>query len=110
MALQEMIAKQAIEMISKLSQRAWKTASSHVQRNVGKYAAGVILVAGAGGKFLYDWGNKKGHTEGRKDGIAEQAKKDEAKIQRQHDQHESDRRKWNEEKQAFEDLIVEVKK
>ena len=45
---------------------------------------------------------------GKKEGIAEQAARDEKKFNDMHQQHENDRKRWNEEKQAYEDLLDEA--
>ena len=49
-----------------------------------------------------------GKTDGRKQGTAEQAARDEKKIKEMHQQHENDRKRWNEEKQAYEKLLDET--
>ena len=43
-----------------------------------------------------------------KEGTAEQAARDEKKFNDMHQQHENDRKRWNEEKQAYEDLLDEA--
>ena len=49
-----------------------------------------------------------GKTDGRKQGTAEQAKRDETKMKQMREDHERDRKRWNEEKQAYEDLLDET--
>ena len=49
-----------------------------------------------------------GKTDGRKQGTAEQAKRDETKMKQMREDHERDRKRWNEEKQAYVDLLDET--
>ena len=49
-----------------------------------------------------------GKTDGRKQGTVEQAKRDETKMKQMREDHERDRKRWNEEKQAYEDLLDET--
>lgn len=70
-----------------------------------------ILIGGgaaAAGGAAYAVGEAVGHSKGKKEGTAEQAARDEKKIKEMHQQHESDRKYWNEEKQAYEELLDET--
>ncbi len=49
-----------------------------------------------------------GKTDGRKQGTVEQAKRDETKMKQMREDHERDRKRWNEEKQAYEKLLDET--
>ena len=49
-----------------------------------------------------------GKTDGRKQGTIEQSKHYEKIIQKKCEDHENDRKQWNEEKQAYEDLLNET--
>ena len=49
-----------------------------------------------------------GKTDGRKQGTVEQAKRDETKMKQMREDHERDRKRWNEEKQAYENLLDET--
>lgn len=64
---------------------------------------GTAAVASA----AYAVGESVGHTKGEKEGTAEQAARDEKKFKDMHQRHEKDRKRWNEEKQAYEDLLDE---
>lgn len=61
-----------------------------------------------GGGAAYAVGESVGHSKGKKEGTAEQAARDEKKFNDMHQQHENDRKRWNEEKQAYEDLLDEA--
>lgn len=61
-----------------------------------------------GGGAAYTVGESVGHSKGKKEGTAEQAARDEKKFNDMHQQHENDRKRWNEEKQAYEDLLDEA--
>ena len=85
---------------------ASKTIAEHFVKHGTKYAigGGAAAVGGA----AYAVGESVGHNKGKKEGTAEQAARDEKKMKDLHQQHENDRRRWNEEKQAYEDLLDEV--
>lgn len=51
---------------------------------------------------------REGHKDGRIQGTAEQARRDERKFRQMHDKHEADRRRWNAEKQEYEDLLDDI--
>lgn len=57
-----------------------------------------------GTKHLY----KMGHTDGKKEGTAEQAKRDEKKIQEIHFAHQKDREEWKRIDKEKDDLIDEL--
>ena len=78
---------------------------------VGAAAGGAVLAVGAAaGGAVYAVGEAVGHSKGKKEGTTEQAARDEKKIKEMHQQHENDRKRWNEEKQAYEDLLDETEK
>lgn len=64
--------------------------------------------AAAAGGAAYAVGKSVGHSKGKKEGTAEQAARDEKKFKDMHQKHEDDRKRWNEEKQAYEDLLDET--
>lgn len=83
-----------------------KAVANHVSKNAGKYAAaagGAVAVGGA-----YAIGKASGHTEGKKEGVAEQAKKDEVKFKAQHNAHEQDRKEWERQRNQYEDLLDDL--
>jgi hypothetical protein len=49
------------------------------------------------------------YRKGKVDGTAEQAQKDEAKFQQQHEQHESDRNSWKNRKQEYDNILDNLK-
>lgn len=51
-----------------------------------------------------------GRREGRKQGTIKQAKLDKKKIRNLNEQHEDDRRRWNEEKREYEELLRDIEK
>ena len=63
-----------------------------------------VVVGGA----AYAVGESVGHSKGKKEGTAEQAARDEKKFKDMHQKHENDRKRWNQEKQAYEDLLDET--
>jgi hypothetical protein len=70
----------------------------------GAVGAGLAGAAGAG----YKVGEIKGHTDGKKEGIAEEAAREEKKFQLQHQQHEDDRKKWEECDREKDELIGQL--
>ena len=83
-----------------------KKIAQHFVKHGTKYAIGGG--AAAVGGVAYAVGESVGHKKGEKEGTAEQAARDEKKINDLHQQHENDRKRWNAEKQAYEDLLDEV--
>ena len=77
-----------------------KAVTEHFVKHGSKYLFG--------GGAAYAVGEAVGHSKGKKEGTAEQAARDEKKIKEMHQQHENDRKRWNEEKQAYEDLLDET--
>ena len=84
----------------------WNAITQHFSKHGTKYVAGAGGVAVAGGAYAV--GEAVGHNKGKKEGTAEQAARDEKKMNDLHQQHENDRKRWNEEKQEYEDLLDEV--
>ena len=84
-----------------------KIVFEHVKNHKTGYAIGGGAAAVGGGAYVV--GEAVGHKEGKKEGIKEQAARDEKKMNTLHQQHEKDRKRWKEEKQAYEDLLDEVK-
>ena len=82
-----------------------KAVAEHFSKHGIKYliGGGTVAVGGA----AYAVGESVGHTKGKKEGTAEQAVRDEKKFKDMHQRHEKDRKRWNEEKQAYEDLLDE---
>lgn len=78
-----------------------KAVIEHFTKHGTKYLIG-------GGGAAYVVGESVGHSKGKKEGTAEQAARDEKKFNDMHQQHENDRKRWNEEKQAYEDLLDEA--
>ena len=78
----------------------------HFSKHWKKYAigGGAIAIGGAS----YAVGKSRGHIEGRKEGTAEQAARDEKKMNDMHERHENDRMRWNKQKQKYEDLLDEI--
>lgn len=74
----------------------------HFTKHGTKYifGGGAVVTGGAGYAV--------GHLKGKKEGTSEQAARDENKFKDMHQQHENDRKQWNEEKQAYEDLLNET--
>ena len=83
-----------------------KAVAEHFSKHGDKYLIGGG--AAAAGGAVYAVGESVGHTKGKKEGTAEQAARDEKKFKDMHQQHEKDRKRWNEEKQAYEDLLDET--
>lgn len=100
----------ALEMagktIAKGATAAGKAIAGHLAKHGMKYlfGGGVVVADGAG----YGTGKYKGHEKGKKEGSAEQAFRDEKKMKNMHQEHENDRKRWQEEKQAYEDLLNEI--
>lgn len=55
-----------------------KAVANHVSKNAGKYAAAAGDAVAVGGAYAI--GKASGHTDGKKEGVAEQARKDEVKF------------------------------
>ena len=83
-----------------------KAVAEHFVKHGYKYLFGGG--AAAAGGTAYAVGEAVGHSKGKKEGTEEQAARDEKKIKEMHQQHENDRKRWNEEKQAYEDLLDET--
>lgn len=83
-----------------------KAVVEHFTKHGTKYliGGGTAAVGGA----AYAVGESVGHSKGKKEGTAEQAARDDKKFNDMHQQHENDRKRWNEEKQAYEDLLDDV--
>lgn len=83
-----------------------KAVIEHFTKHGTKYLIGGG--AAAAGSAAYAVGESVGHSKGKKEGTVEQAARDEKKFNDMHQQHENDRKRWNEEKQAYEDLLDEA--
>lgn len=100
----------ALEMagkaIAKGAAAASKAIAGHFAKHGAKYllGGGVVVAGGAG----YAAGKHTGHEKGKKEGVTEQAFRDETKMKNMHQEHENDRKRWKEEKQAYEDLLNEI--
>ena len=100
----------ALEMagkaIAKGATAAGKAIAGHFAKHGVKYlfGGGFVVAGGAG----YAAGKHTGHEKGKKEGVAEQAFHDETKMKNMHQEHENDRKRWKEEKQAYEDLLNKI--
>ena len=95
------------KVVVKVANALGKTVVEHFTKHGTKYLIGGGAAAGgaaAGGAVAY----AVGHSKGKKEGTAEEAVRNEEKTNDMHLQHEEDRKRWNEEKQAYEDLLNEV--
>lgn len=83
-----------------------KAVIEHFTKHGTKYliGGGAAVAGGA----AYAVGESVGHSKGKREGTAEQAARDENKFNDMHQQHENDCKRWNEEKQAYEDLLNEA--
>ena len=84
---------------------------NHFQQHKDAYtkaAKGAAVVAGAAvvGKVTYS----KGHTDGKKDGMVEQAKMDSKKFRQQEEAHNADRAKWEKVNKEKDELIDDLGK
>ena len=86
--------------------KAGSATLSHLAKNWGKYLMGGGAVAAGGAAYAV--GKSKGHKEGKIEGTIEQSQRDEKKMKEMHQNHESDRKRWNKEKQEYEDLINDI--
>lgn len=112
-------AKYAVPIVSKVGSskvgsivaNCGKAIIEHIGKHKTIYAAGAVSagMAGAAGAG-YKVGESKGHTEGKKEGTAEQAARDEIIIQQQHERHEDDRKKWEKCDREKDELIDELSK
>lgn len=87
-------------------EQAGKAVADHVSKHAGKYATaagGAVVVGGA-----YAIGKSSGHKKGKKEGVAEQARKDEEKFRAQHQAHEKDRNDWKKQRELYEDLLNDL--
>lgn len=83
-----------------------KAVTEHFAKHGSKYIFGGG--AAAAGGAAYAVGEAVGQYKGKKKGTAEQAARDEEKIKIIRDAHEDDRKRWNEEIQAYENLLDEA--
>lgn len=83
-----------------------ETVAKHFTKHGTKYMFGGGAVVTGG--VAYAVGEAVGHSKGKKEGTSEQAARDENKFKNMNQQHENDRKQWNEEKQAYEDLLNET--
>lgn len=83
-----------------------KAVVEHLKKYGTKYLIGGG--AAAAGGAAYAVGESVGHSKGKKEGVAEQAARDEKKVKDLYQNHENDRKRWNEERQAYEDLLDET--
>lgn len=93
-------------MIEKIISEFGKAVFEHFRKHGKKYLIGGG--AAAAGGAAYAAGKSVGHSKGKKEGTAEQAARDEKKFKDMYQQHENDRKRWNKEKQAYEDLLDET--
>ena len=105
-------AKYAVPIVSKVGSivaNCGKAIIEHIGKHKTIYAAGAVSagMAGAAGAG-YKVGESKGHTEGKKEGTAEQAARDEIIIQQQHERHEDDRKKWEKCDREKDELIGQL--
>lgn len=100
------ILDQAGKAIAKGAASLGRAIIEHFSKHGKKYAIGGGAVAV--GSASYAVGKSVGHTKGKKEGTAEQAARDEKKMESMHQKHENDRKRWNEQKQKYEDLLDEI--
>lgn len=80
-----------------------KAIGAHFAKHGSKYAVGGGLVAAAGTGAVINGAIE--HEKGKKEGTAEQAARDAKKMEEMHKKHESDRQRWNKQRQQYEDLF-----
>lgn len=102
------VIENAEETIVKGANAAGKAIVNHFVKHGKKYAIGGGTAAIGG--VAYAFGESIGHKKGKEEGTAEQAARDEKKMEEMHENHENDRKRWNEEKQAYEDILDEIEK
>ena len=92
--------------IAKSAAETSKAVAEHVAKNSDKYITGAAVVGGtaAVGAAVY----AKGHTDGKKEGTIEQAKRDETKMTEMHRHHEQDRKEWAQQKKNYDDLLNDI--
>ena len=83
-----------------------KAIVEHFTKHGKKYLVGGGAAVASGAAYAV--GESVGHSRGKKAGTAEQAARDEKKINDMHEKHENDRKRWNEEKQAYENLLDDI--
>ena len=98
--------QKAGEAIAKAAVAAGQAIVRHIAKHGTKYVIGGGMAAAAGG--AYEIGQAKGHKKGKKEGVAEQAARDEEKMREMHENHESDRRRWKESQEGYEHLLDEI--
>ncbi len=92
-----------LEIAGKAVVKGATALGKHITKHGTKYLFGGGVVAAG-----YAVGESVGHSKGKKEGTAEQAARDEKKFKDMHQKHEDDRKRWNEEKKAYEDLLDET--
>lgn len=98
--------KAAGKSVTQSSSALGKTVMNHITKHSNKYLAGGITAALT--SVAYAVGEALGFKKGKKEGTAEQAARDEKKFKDMHQKHEIDCKRWNKEKQAYEDLLDEI--
>ncbi|MBQ8225829.1 MAG: hypothetical protein IJZ92_00110 [Bacteroidaceae bacterium] len=97
-------------MVEKIAMQVTKTVTEHMTKNAGRYAGALAKAAAAVGLswVSYKLGDVKGHKRGKKEGVCEQAARDERKMKQMHQVHEQDRKRWKNEKKSYEELLDEA--
>ena len=83
-----------------------KAIAEHFAKHWRKYATGGGVVAVGGASYAV--GKSHGHTQGKKEGTAEQATRDKKKMEELQKQHEDDRRKWQKIDKKKDELIDDL--
>ena len=100
------VLQQAGKALAKGAASLGKAIAKHIAENWPKYAVGAGTAAATG--TAYAVGKKRGHTKGKEEGTAEQAKRDEEKMEKMHRKHEQDRKRWNNQRKKYEDLLDDI--
>ncbi len=97
-----------IELLCSAASTTGKAVSDHMSKHGNKYIAGAAV--GVTGVAAYAVGEAQGHKDGKVEGTAEQAERDEKKMQAMHQEHERDRAEWKKIDQEKDDLIDDILK
>lgn len=89
-------------MIEKFLGQIGQSTLKHLFKNASKYVIGGVTIVIARASYVI------GHKDGKKEGTNEQAKRDEDKFKQQEKAHNQDRKKWEKQKEDYEDLLNDV--
>lgn len=102
----DQILKNIGKVCEPVAKEAIKGIGQHFNKHGDKY-----IKAGKGALLVlvgYLYGKYKYFIKGKKAGIAEQAKRDEEKFHSQARAHEQDRKKWDDTRKRYEDLLDDI--